>query len=110
MGKSQQRKGADGERELVSILRREGYQVERGGSETYGTVPDVIGLPEIHIEVKRVEHLNISEAMNQSARDAKRFQDGMPAVFHRRNRARWMVTMALKDWLRMYRRWRNDRG
>ena len=110
MGRASQRKGADGERELVSILQREGYQVERGGSETYGTVPDIVGLPGVHIEVKRVEQLNIPEAMNQAARDSKRFQDGMPAVFHRRNRRRWMVTMALADWLRMYRRWKDDRS
>ena len=102
MGRSEQRKGADGERELVGILQHEGYQVERGGSETYGTVPDIVGLPGIHIECKRVEKLNISEAMNQAARDAKRFQDGAPAVFHRRNRARWMVTMGLRDWLKLY--------
>lgn len=110
MGKSQQRKGADGERELVGILQQNGYAVERGGSETYGTIPDIVGLPGIHIEVKRVEQLNIPEAMNQAARDSKRFQDGMPAVFHRRNRRRWMVTMALVDWLKMYRRWKDDRG
>ena len=103
MGRSSQRKGADGERELVSILQHEGYQVERGGSETYGTIPDVVGLPGIHIEVKRVERLNISDAMNQAARDSKKFQDGAPAVFHRRNRARWMVTMSLSDWLKLYR-------
>lgn len=110
MGRASQRKGAEGERELVKILQHEGYQVERGGSETYGTVPDIVGLPGVHIEVKRVEQLNIPEAMNQAARDSKRFQDGMPAVFHRRNRRRWMVTMALADWLRMYRRWKDDRS
>ena len=102
MGKSSQRKGADGERELLSILHQSGYNVERGGSETYGEIPDIVGLPGIHVEVKRVERLNISEAMNQSARDAKRFQDGMPAVFHRRNRAQWMVTLSLRDWLKLY--------
>lgn len=99
MGKSQQRKGADGERELVGILQQYGYQVERGGSETFGTVPDLIGLPGIHIECKRVERLNISEAMKQSVRDAQRFRDGVPTVFHRRNREGWFVTMKLEDWI-----------
>ena len=102
MGKSSQRKGADGERELVSILQRSGYQVERGGSETFGTVPDVIGLPGVHIEVRRGGKLNVSMAMDQAIRDAERFRDGAPTVFHRRNREQWLVTMRLTDWLGLY--------
>ena len=99
MGRSSQRKGADGERELVGILQQYGYPVERGGSETYGTVPDLTGLPGIHIECKRVERLNVPEAMKQSIRDAERFRDGVPTVFHRRNREPWLVTMRLEDWI-----------
>lgn len=99
MGKSSQRKGATAERELVSILQQYGYRVERGGSETYGTVPDLIGLPGIHIECKRVEHLNVPEAMRQAVRDAQRFRDGVPTVFHRRNREGWLVTQRLEDWI-----------
>ena len=53
MGKRSQRKGADGERELAAILREYGYTVERGGSMSFGEVPDLVGLPSIHIEVKR---------------------------------------------------------
>ena len=101
-GKGRQRKGAAGERELAGILQQRGYQVERGGSETYGAIPDLIGLPGIHIEVKRVERLNVPEAMKQAVRDAERFQDGAPAVFHRRNREGWLVTMRIGDWLKMY--------
>ena len=102
MSKSQQRKGAEGERELVSILNSHGYSTERGGSETYGTIPDITGLPGIHIEVKRVERLNVSEAMRQAVRDAERFRDGMPTLFHRRNRQPWLVTMQLDDWIKLY--------
>ena len=102
MGKKSQRKGADGERELVDVLNTAGYNVQRGGSQTYGEIPDLVGLPGIHIECKRTEKLNIHEAMQQSRRDADRFQDGMPAVFHRRNRTGWLVTMDLGDWLRIY--------
>ncbi len=104
MAKSQQRKGAEGERELVTVLNEYGFTAERGGSQTYGTVPDITGLPGIHIEVKRVERLNIEQAMEQSIRDSERFSDGAPAVFHRRNRKPWLVTMRLTDWIRLYRR------
>lgn len=57
------------------------------------------GLPGIHAEVKRVERLNVSEAMKQATRDAERFHDGAPTVFHRRSREGWLVTMRLEDWL-----------
>ena len=104
MGKHSQAKGANGERELASLLSDYGYNVKRGGSLSYGTVPDLIGLPGIHIEVKRVERLNVSEAMKQSERDSLRFNDGVPALFHRKNRESWLVTMRFEDWMKIYRR------
>ena len=55
------------------------------------------------IEVKRVEKLNVMEAMEQSIRDSEWMQDGVPALFHRRNRKPWLVTMRLVDWLKLYR-------
>ena len=104
MSRSQQRKGADGEKELVEILTANGYPVTWGGSQTYGAVPDVSGLPGVHVEVKRVEKLNVPEAMEQSVIDSIKFRDGLPALFHRRNRQPWLVTMRLTDWLVLYRR------
>ena len=104
MGKASQRKGADGERELVSVLNGYGYRVERGGSETFGTVPDITGLPGVHVEVKRTEKLNIQEAMEQAVRDSERCDDGVPTVFHRKNRRGWLVTMQLDNWIRLYRK------
>ena len=103
MGSKSQRKGANGERELADILQAHGYDCSRGGSLTFGEVADITGLPGIHIEVKRVEKLNVVEAMEQSIRDSERMRDGMPALFHRRNRKPWLVTMRLVDWLKLYR-------
>ena len=60
------RKGAAGERELAALLRDEGYSIERGGTQSYGTVPDLMGLPGIHIECKRVEKLNVPEATSDA--------------------------------------------
>ena len=102
MGKKQQRKGAEGERELAAILAGYGFQTERGGSLTYGTVPDVVGLPGVHIECKRQEALNLLGAIHQAGADAERFRDGLPAVFHRRNRSPWLVTMTLENWMQLY--------
>lgn len=101
-GRSAQRKGAAGEQELATLLREKGYSIERGGSLSFGVLPDLRGLPGIHIEVKRVERLNVGEAMGQAIEDAKRFQDGAPTLFHRKNRQPWLVTMRLEDWLSLY--------
>ena len=102
MGRKSQRKGADGERELAAILREHGYTVERGGSLSFGNVPDITGLPGVHIECKRCEQARLSEWMAQAERDSQYFQDGAPAVFHRRSREPWLVTMRLSDWLELY--------
>lgn len=102
MGKSSQRKGREGERELRDKLREYGYEVSCGDPLSFGSVPDLVGLPGIHVEVKRVERLNVPEAMQQAVRDSEKFQDGMPALFHRRNRQPWLVTVRLEDFMKLY--------
>lgn len=102
-GKSQ-RKGAAGERELKDRLSQYGFAIERGGSMTFGEVPDLTGLPGVHIECKRVERLNVPEAMRQAVRDADRFKDGMPVLFHRRSREQWLCTLRLEDFMQLYTR------
>jgi len=103
-------KGANGERELASVLLDYGFVTERGGTCSYGTKPDLSGLPGIHIEVKRVERLNINKAMRQAVTDSARFQDGAPTVFHRQNRSGWLVTMRFEDWIDLYKEKRPSSG
>lgn len=105
-GRSSQRKGRAAELELSRILQSHGYPVEAGRARSYGDVPDLTGLPGVHIECKRTEALRLSEWMAQARRDADRFGDGFPAVFHRRSREGWRVTMDLLDWLELYRSYR----
>ena len=102
MGRQQQRKGADAEKELVLILQGKGFDVKRGGSLTYGQVPDIYGLSHVHVEVKRREALDLPGALRQAKADSERFRDGLPAVFHRSNRGPWIVSMGLEEWLRLY--------
>ena len=102
MGLKSQRKGRRGEVELCGILQEHGFPVKPGIAQSYGTEPDLYGLPEIHIECKRVEALNLSAALKQAAADAAKFNGGLPAVFHRRNREEWRVTMRLDDWIVLY--------
>ena len=103
MGAKSQRKGRAAELELSRILQGHGYDVEPGRALSYGEVPDLTGLPGIHIECKRCEVLRLSEWLAQARRDADKFGDGMPAVFHRKNKAPWLVTMELPDWMQLYR-------
>ena len=98
-GRTSQRKGRAAELELARILQAHGYPVEPGRAQSYGEVPDLSGLPGVHIECKRAEALRLPEWMQQAQRDAQRFQVGVPAVFFRRSREPWMVCMALEDFL-----------
>ena len=95
------RKGAEGEREIANILKNHGYDARRGQqySGANGDA-DVVGLPGIHIEVKRVEALNIDKAMEQAITDAKPGE--IPAVFHRKNGKEWKATVRLKDFIKLY--------
>ena len=106
VGRKSKRKGAAGELELAKLLQSYGYEARRGYQFDGKYVADVVGLPGIHIECKRVEKLNMMDALRQSARDAK--GDELPAVFHRRNREMWLVTMTLDDWMGLYKEARHD--
>lgn len=94
-------KGAVGERELAAKLKEHGFSARRtqqfcganGDSDVVCTE-----LADYHIECKRVERLNIDQAMDQSLRDCK---DKTPIVCHRRNHKPWLVTMYLEDWLQL---------
>lgn len=102
MGKSSQRKGRAGELELVKVLLDFGITAEPGRAMAFGKTPDITGIEGIHAEVKRVEKLNVPEAMKQAVEDSEKFKDGKPCLFHRRNRSPWLVTMRLEDWVEMY--------
>ena len=53
--------------------------------------------------MKRVEKLNIHEAMAQAEHDAEAEGKGnMPIVAHRRNNTKWLVTMRAEDWFKLY--------
>ena len=96
-------KGARGERELSSKLKEHGYNTRRGQQYCGANGDaDVVGLPNIHIECKRVEKLNIYNAVSQAKADAK--DNELPTVFHRKDRSEWLVTMTLEDWIKMYKK------
>lgn len=100
-------KGARGERELAKKLREFGFSTRRGQqySGANGDA-DVIGVPDIHIECKWVEKLNINKAMKQSLNDAR--QGETAVVMHKKNGEKWLVTMTLADWIELYNAWRRE--
>lgn len=101
MGRASRDKGKRGELEIAHILQEYGYPARRSVQYNgWQGEADVIGLEGIHIEVKRVERLNIEEAMAQSRRDAK--NDEIPVVFHRRNNRGWLATLPLDDFIKIY--------
>lgn len=60
-------KGKRGELELAKVLRGYGYDTRRGQQYCGANGDaDVVGLPGIHIECKRVERLNLDDAMAQA--------------------------------------------
>ena len=94
-------KGARGERELSSKLKEYGYKTRRGQQYCGANGDaDVVGLPGIHIECKRVERLNIYDAISQAKADKK--ENELGTVFHRKDRSEWLVTMTLDEWMKLY--------
>lgn len=94
-------KGKRGELEVAKVLREYGYNTRRGVQYCGANGDaDVVGLPGVHLEIKRTERLNLDKAMEQSCRDAK--EGEMPVVFHRKNRQPWRVTMNAMDFMKLY--------
>lgn len=97
-------KGKAGELELARKLREHGWSTRRGQQFCGANGDaDVVGLPGIHIECKRVEKLNLYDAMSQASNDAR--ENEKPTVFHRKNHCEWLVTMKLDDWMELYGDW-----
>lgn len=89
------RKGKVGELELASILREHGFDQARRSAQycgNTGDAADLVGIDGWHIECKRVEKLNLTDAVAQARHDA----GGKPFfVAHRKNRDGWLATLDL---------------
>ena len=104
MGKMSQKKGRAAEMELCRILNDNGIPAVPGTAMCYGSEPDISGVKGFHCEVKRRERVEIGAWMKQATEDAKKFNDGWPCVFFRRNREDWRVVLPLSAWLELYER------
>jgi len=103
-------KGKRGEREFAALLREHGFDARRGQQFAGGAdSPDVVSdaLAWLHVEVKRVQNLNLTDACAQAEGDCAR---GAPAghrkpwiVAHRRNHAPWLITMRAETFFALLR-------
>ena len=108
MGKMQREKGKRGERELASRLREYGYNSRRGVQYCgRNGDADVVGLPGLHIEVKRTERLNLYTALAQSKSDAR--DEEIPVVCHRKNHCEWVCILSLDEFMKIYKEWESGR-
>lgn len=100
-------KGKRFELELSRKFREYGYTESRRTAQycgNTGDASDVAGLPGIHVEAKHQERMQLYDWMDQAKHDAKESgKDVLPAVFHKRNNHKILVTMELDDWMTIFR-------
>jgi hypothetical protein len=93
-------KGKKGELELCHELKALFGWEARRSQQHCGDAGDadvvIEGLPLVFPEVKRVERLNVVEAMQKAMAQA---QEKTPLLFHRTNRSKagWLLTIRLED-------------
>lgn len=95
MPKFSRNKGKRGEREAARALTEVLGLPARRGQQYDGTEgKDVVTVPGLHVEVKRVESLRLYPSVEQAKRDAA---DGeVPLVMHRKNHHEWLVIVPLE--------------
>jgi len=100
--KGRRDKGVRGEREVMSRLEEEGFDVRglEGRGDHLASKLGVDGLPVLlHVEVKRQETLRIDEWCRQATEEAP-FASTAICVY-RRNEQPWRVVISLDDFLRL---------
>ena len=107
MAINSKQKGKAGELELAHALQKYGYKTRRSNQYCGANGDaDVVGVDGLHIECKRVERLNIHEAMKQAVNDAR--EGETPVVMHRKNRTNWLVTLSLDDFMKLWKEKHDD--
>lgn len=111
MGKkiNSKRKGKEGELEVAHIFQDYGYDARR--SQQFAGIngdADVVGVPYLHLEVKRTQALHLDKAMEQSISDAK--EGEIPIVVHRKDRQPWRVTLGLDDFMELFQAYEREKN
>ena len=106
IGRASKAKGARFELEIAHYLQNHGYpDAHRTAQHCGKTVDagDVEGVPNLHIECKHVEKLNLYNAYHQAIRDNNAKNNGdIPVVIHKKNRETVLVTLSLDDFIKIF--------
>jgi Holliday junction resolvase len=97
-------KGSRTERELAKELNKEMGWHARRTAQTCGKFGDadihIPELPQVLVESKAVQTLNVVAAMNRAVEDAAA-AGKLPVLCHKKNRTPWLLTIRLSD-LRLF--------
>lgn len=90
-------KGKAGELEACKVLERILGIAHERSVQYCGRAgdADIKGVEGLHLEVKRVEKMNLYDAMKQAESDAP--DDKVPVVMHRKNRKGWVMIINAED-------------
>lgn len=96
------RKGATGENEVRDLARAHGFlECRRNFGSGASGGGDLTGIPGVHIEVKRVERLDLPKAWRQACAAAASTETCV--VAHRKSGGRWLATLELDELLTLLR-------
>ena len=114
IGRASKQKGARFELEVEHYFQSNGYPEAHRTAQhcgKTGDAGDVEGVPNLHIECKHVEKLNLYNAYHQAVRDnsAKNAGD-IPIVIHKKNREAVMVSLSLDDFIKIFSTYINKEG
>lgn len=106
IGRASKAKGARFELEIAHYLQNHGYPDAHRTAQhcgKTGDAGDVEGVPNLHIECKHVEKLNLYNAYHQAIRDNNAKNNGdIPVVIHKKNRETVLVTLSLDDFIKIF--------
>jgi hypothetical protein len=86
------RKGKRGELLAAALLREHGFHDARRGKQYSGdeSAPDVIGIPNYHLEIKNCERGSLHDWLRQAHADCGL---NTPIVLHKRKRSEWVAIL-----------------
>lgn len=97
-------KGKRFERLIARMFREFGYNAHRTAQYKgkTGDAGDIEGVPDIHVECKHQEKMQLYAWMEQSIRDTEAEGKGaLPVVIHKENKKPILVTMRYEDWVKL---------
>lgn len=100
MSRRERDKGARGEREVATVLRGYGLEVDRTPNSGGLHIPgDVTGLEGFHLEIKRQETLRLPLWVRQAVEEAPEASE--PVVVYRQSGEPWRVVLTLEAFARL---------